>query len=358
MVLKMEFKKIWNLKILLIIAVMGLLFGFLFLEFPLNYFPNGPQCEQQHKLMQEWTKKYGTTMDKTEYKDALQTLKNRIGVTDAIANGSDLIGCGDEYSQQTASALDDYEFRYKVLNDNLKENLYTPAEQIRVKDIINNKKRDGILPYEIMGNTMEYWRWCSVFIILSVIILIAPNITKDTLTGVRKLQYASKCGRKILKTQFFATILSAIGIAVLEVIILAVLYAKLGTWYFWNNPINSFFFGDIYWFDLNYGQYLLVILLLIILFTGSVAGIAFSLSCFSRNYISLMLKIIPVFFVLGMLNNNCIIYLLSFDNPLYKLTGLKGMEIYIGITVLLLGAVFSFVTLKYKFKIRDNDIAI
>lgn len=151
MVLKMEFKKIWNLKILLIIAVMGLLFGFLFLEFPLNYFPNGPQCEQQYKLMHEWTKKYGTTMDKTEYKDALQTLKNRIGVTDAIANGSDLIGCGDEYSQQTASALDDYEFRYKVLNDNLKENLYTPAEQIRVKDIINNKKGMGFCHMKLWG---------------------------------------------------------------------------------------------------------------------------------------------------------------------------------------------------------------
>lgn len=340
MVLKMELKKIWKPKILLIIVVIGFLFGFLFLEFPLTYFPNGHPAVEQYQLMQDWTKKYGVEMNSEEYKDALQKLKDELGVTDGKADGSALISYASEedaYLQQAANALYEYELRYKELDDSLEENLFAPAEQIRVRDIIQNKKRDGILPYEIMGNAMEYWRWVSVFIVLSVMVLLAPAVTKDTLTGVRTLQYSSKHGRKILNTQLLAAILSAIGIAVLEVFIFVVFYMKHGTFQFWDNPINSFFFGDIYWFDLSFGQYLLVILLLIALFTGGTAGVAFFLSCFSRNYISLMLKIIPVFFVLGMLSNKCITYLFSFQNPLYGLTGLKGVEVYVGVTVLLLG---------------------
>lgn len=358
MVWKMELKKIWRLKILLIIAVMGLLFGFLFLEFPLNYFPNGHPMEEQYQLMQDWTEEYGVEMGREEYGDALQKLKNELGVTDEEADGSALISYVPEediYLQQVASALYEYELRYQKLEDGLGENLYSPAEQTRIKDIIQNEKRDGILPYEVMGNAMEYWRWCSVFILLSVMVLVAPNITKDFLTGVRKLQYVSKCGRRVLKIQFFATVLSAMGIAALEVFIFALFYARLGVWEFWDNPINSFFFGDIYWFDLSFGQYLLVILLLIALFTGGAAGIAFSLSCFSRNYISLMLKIIPAFFVLGTFNNMCIKYLFGMDNLLCGVTGLKGIQIYVGVAVLLLGAVFSLLTLKYQTGIvREN----
>ena len=38
-----------------------------------------------------------------------------------------------------------------------------------------------------------------------------------------------------------------------------------------------------------------------------------------------------------------------------RLTGMKGMEIYTGVIVLLLGTMFSFATLKYKSRMRDND---
>lgn len=351
MMLKEELKKIWKPKILLIIVVMGLLFGFLYLDMPLNNFAKEHPITEQHQLMKDWLKKYGTEMDESEYKDALQELKNRLGVKDEKADGSKLISYASEkdgYSQQAASALFDYELRYEGLNDKLKENVYTTVERARVKDIIQNKKRDGILHYQVVGNIMEYWRWASVFIVLSVMVLTAPVITKDALTGVRKLQYSSKCGRKIFKTQFFATILSSAILTVLEVLIFTSLYAKLRTGQFWNSPINSFYMGDVYWYDLSYGQYVLFILLLVALFAGGAAGMAFFLSCFSRNYISLMLKIIPAFFVFGMLSNKCITYLFSFQNPLYGLTGVKGMEIYAGIIVLLFGAVFSFVALKYK----------
>lgn len=351
MLLKMELKKIWKPWILLVIAGMGLLFGFLFLEFPLNYFPNGPQCEEQYRLMQEWAEKYGTEMDLAEYRDASEELKKMLGVTDGTADGDALISYAadsSEYLQQWASALYEYEKRYEILNQNINENVYTGAEQIRVEDVIRNEKRDGILPYEAMGNAFEYWRWVLVFLVFSVMVLLAPNVTKDALTGVYKLQYASKRGRNIIRTQFFAAVLSAFGIVILEIMIFAACYAKLGTWQFWNHPINSFYEGDVYWFDISFGQYLLFILLLAVFFSGSAAGIVFSLSCFSRNYISLILKMIPAFILLAFLSNQCVIYLFSFDNLIYKLTGIKGVEMIAAVLCCLIGAAFSLAAVNSK----------
>lgn len=127
--------------------------------------------------------------------------------------------------------------------------------------------------------------------------------------------------------------------------IFAACYAKLGTWQFWNHPINSFYEGDVYWFDISFGQYLLIILLLAVFFSGSVAGVAFSLSCFSRNYISLILKMIPAFILLAFLSNQCVVYLFSFDNLIYKLTGIKGVEMIAAVLCCLIGATFSLAAL-------------
>lgn len=351
MLLKMELKKIWKPEILCILAAAGLVYGFLFLEFPLRYFPNGPQCEAEYRLMQEWAEKYGTAMDAAEYRDAKKELAERLGVTDETADGSALISYaaeGDEYLQQWAGALYEYELRYKILADRLSEQMYRPAEQVRVKDIIQKEKRDGILPYEAMGNAAEYWRWVSVFILLSVMVLLAPGVTRDMLTGVCSLQYTSKCGRSVLKTQMAAAGLSAAAVVLVETVIFAVFYAGLGTWRFWNHPVNSFYHGAVYWFDVSFGQYLLFMLLLMVLFAGGAAGAAWALSCFSSNYISLMLKIIPVFLLLGFLCNQCICGLFDFNSLPYKIIGVKGVELYIGAAALVIGMGAGFLALKYK----------
>lgn len=358
MLLKMELKKIWQSKILLIIAAIGLLFGFLFLEFPLKYFPNGHPALEQYQLMQEWTKKYGTVMDTKEYKNALESLKKELNVTDENTDGNVMIeyagDSDDEYLQQWASALFEYERRYECLTERINEGLYSSKEQIRVEDIIKNQKRDGILPYEIMGNAFEYWSWVSVFIVLSVMVLLAPIVTKDELTGVRSLQYTAKRGRTILRTQFLASLVSAVGIIILELFFFGLLFARLGTWHFWNHSIVSFFYGKVYWFDLSFGQFLLCILLIIVLFAAGAAGSAFFFSVFSRNYISLMLKIVPAFVFIGYLSNACISFLFDFENPLYMLTEIKGVEIFAGVIVLMIGALLSGTALKCKSKISDR----
>lgn len=310
MLLCMELKKIWKPKILFVIVLIGLLFGYLRLEFPLKYFPNGHPQKEQYQLVLEWTEKYGITMEEEERlaaEEPLALLKEQARV---LEKRDAPIGENDVRYQAEAleGALFAYDIRYQHYDVDL-ENC-TFAQQKRLRTLYDEKKLDGLLPYEIMENAQQYWRWG-------------------------------------------AMLLSAGGIVVLELLVLGWLYAGVGTWRFWKNPINSFFYGEAYWFDLNFGQYLLFILLIMVLYAGGTAGIAFFISCSSKNYISLVLKMIPVFFFVGMLADVSIEGLFSFSNSLNRLTGIAGIEVWCGILVFLVGMVLGGLAYRRLTRMRD-----
>lgn len=67
---------------------------------------------------------------------------------------------------------------------------------------------------------------------------------------------------------------------------------------FWNCPMVSVWPGSFPWFDWSYGQYLLALLSLTTLLTLATAGFITILSWYSGNYVSVLLKAIPLIFVL------------------------------------------------------------
>lgn len=361
MLLKMELKKIWKIKVLAIITAIGLLFGFLFLEFPLRYFPNGHPAIEQYHLMSDWSQKYGPELDQKEASHATAVLQTKLGMTGTDADIDELMSSAadrSEYLQQWAGALYAYELRFQELRNIVKSPAYYSSPQRdRAAYMLKHEKQQGIMPYEVPIHAAEYWKWVCVFIVLSIMILLAPVVTKDVLTDVRRLQYTSKQGRNILKTQLLAALLSAVGIMLLELLLFGVLYAGLGTGQFFGNPINSFFYGPVYWFDLTFGQYLLILLLFVVMLAFSAAGAAFFFSCFSRNYISLMLKIIPAFTLLAVLSILGTTRFLSFDNLMSTLTGIKGIELYAPAAALLTGIALCLAALKCKAVISDKDAA-
>lgn len=344
MLLKMELRKIWKPKILIIIFLMGFLFYFLYLRLPLGDLEGFPR--QQYNLMLEWTKKYGTQMDREEYGNVLCGLRTSLGVTDEKADINTLYGYSNYNA--TVNTLMCYKESYEKYTGDLDEELFTSEQIKRIRDIIQNNKL-GFLPDYIKENDTRYWGFVSVFVLLSVIILIAPAAAADKMSDMRPLQFSAKCGRKIMNTQLLAALLSAVLMVVLEIAVFGAMYAGMGRWNFWNNPISSLFGyeASFYWFDLNFGQYFMFILLLIVLLALGAVGIVFSLSCFSRNYIALMLRIILVFILFVILSNSCINNLLGLNNALYKLTNIKGIQIYAGVSVFLAGAGTSLLTLRF-----------
>lgn len=61
-----ELKKIWNPGILLALALLGVLYYWLFPYFYIQYFCNGPDAEAQYALATEWVEEYGPTLEARE----------------------------------------------------------------------------------------------------------------------------------------------------------------------------------------------------------------------------------------------------------------------------------------------------
>lgn len=359
--IKFEFMKIWRPSVLLALLVLGLVFGYMFLAFPLQHFPNGHPETESYLLLKHWTEKYGTTMDETEYANAtiektelVNEINSFIKTNSQFSNaginsydelcvissketdwtGNELAAWELFYSADSKwlgyriasleKALDAYDVRYSALD--AKDKKYTANEQLRISDLISGDKLDGIMPYAAIDNLQDYSRWSITFILLSVLILLVPTITRDRLVNLRQLQWSSKCGRKILNAQFMAMMFSVIVLVVIELAVLTAAYSTLETQTFWGNPINSFFHSQIYWFDLTYGQYVWCIFGIVGLLSLGTMGVTFVLSRYSGNYISLLFKTVPIFVLLALFTKGVIVNLLSFSNTLSALTGIVGIE--------------------------------
>lgn len=270
-ILKYELKKIWHPGVLLALAIMGIIFGYLFLEMPLKYFPNGHPMKEQYEQMKQWTKKYGTTLEENEYTDAKKEIsdltaeadrrikKDERFIKEGITSYEKLIEAKNallnskeeeerepqewesllnskEYDwigyqiETLSSMIYSYEIRYSHLEEK-KEN-QTTIQQARIDDLIRNHKLDGIMSYGALGNINEYSRRVITFILFSMLVLLAPVVTRDRLTNMQQLQWSSKKGRKLLGTQFLALLLSALILLVIDLVIFIGAYSTLGTGFF------------------------------------------------------------------------------------------------------------------------------
>ena len=61
-----EWKKIWRPGILVALLVLGLAYFYLFSNFYIEYFCNGPTAQAEFDLASEWVESYGPTMEPEE----------------------------------------------------------------------------------------------------------------------------------------------------------------------------------------------------------------------------------------------------------------------------------------------------
>lgn len=154
---------------------------------------------------------------------------------------------------------------------------------------------DGFIDY-----TAQTFMMLAILIIATVCLLFAPVLTRDNMTGVRALQYSSKTGRKTLRVQLCAMISAAFLIAALEIAVTFAVFLG-GNWkYFLNSKLNTFINRyEFSWFKGTFGQYLLCAAILIAVVSMGALLFVFLLSKVSKNYISLILGLVPVLGALG-----------------------------------------------------------
>ena len=230
------------------------------------------------------------------------------------------------------------------------------AVQTKIMEIYESGAVKNILPGWAMYRVTEIYFLIALMVLAAVAILLAPVITKDNMNGITALQYSSRKGRKTLGVQLAAMLVTAFVVAgIIATTVFGVLIGRV-----WHNflvsGLNSF--ADIYNFNLfsgNYGQYFLIVAGLILAMSLAAAMFIFLLSKLCKNYISLILGLVPVtgalifisyllFKAPFALTNNY--SSMEIDKPLFFFTNIPYSEVYVIGLLAAIGIAASMLLLK------------
>jgi len=363
-----ELKKIWRPGILLMIGLLGAMYYYIFPSFYITYFSNGPTAEAEFELASGWLAQYGSTMEPSERTELEGQLAEEIRqfnehlpeipVTDQMdaagiqdyatfetvreahyAQRGERADMDAEYLFNTIMnnsnyykirALENYIANYDWHDENSREEDFSagPASQ-RERVLALEQGPRGFLPDCVVTSTTEYAQHLAVWVVLSVVLLLSPTLVRDRLNRTRAMQWASRRGRRVLHSQFAAGLCSAVGLTVVNLVIYTIPLLGRGPQVFWNCPLFNWSRSIYTWFDGTYGQYLLFLLGLLGLLGIAAGGLTLFLSQYSGNYISMLLKAIPLFLVVGVLFGSWLLDRPLFFRPLSENSGLylpKGTE--------------------------------
>jgi hypothetical protein len=379
-----EMRKIWNIRILGIIVLLCSLYYLLFMSFHIVYFPNGHSMTEEFEYGVELLNRYGPTLEEEEFIEFTTEMREKLiaemnGYIKSMPVFADagifsfedyekvrekptnteaerkavwtLLGEECDYVRFKLQALDLISERYRNYPMYMLPRLISEAESYgkretaRLNFIEATEEYRNIMDQYTYEDSVEYFVALAVLSVLSVLVLVSPLITGDRAREIHLLQYTAKQGRKILRKQLTAIILSAFILTTLLVLIFGAIYSVNGTFVFWNSGITSFL-NRTFWIDITYGQYILLSVAMLYIICLGTATFAFLASRFSRNLIALILKLIPVFFALLALCRIVLRYTFSPGNSLYRITRIIGTEPFVCILVMIIGLVMSFYVLR------------
>jgi hypothetical protein len=340
-----ELRKILRPLPLLILAVFTLLFAFAFLRTPYNYLNNYPLPSDAIKMTAELKELVGEPVTPEKVEAGLAFLREQVG--DETMGGM----YKRDFIDGTLAVV--YE-NYAAVLENIDTQSWVDDanEKARIMELAGGEELMNIMPpYGFLPATGEVFLYLAVMILLTNCILFAPVITRDNMSGMRALQYSSKAGRKTLNAQLCAMLAAAAVIAVIEIALTFAVFLQ-GTWgSFLDAGVHSFFNPYSYsWFSGTFGQWLLCCALLILVVSLAATFFVFILSKVSKNYISLLLGLVPVAAVLVLI---CVLlftqpFLITVEshNGLYQYLPIPFIEAYVGGLLLLASATGTVILLK------------
>lgn len=387
--LKWELKKIWRPGLLLAIALIGLVFYDARPGFYLEYFWDASNL----RLSAGWLEAYGTTMEpeeRAQLDGQLEELEAEFAEQVAQISGAAEAGITDYESYldweesyhnstraeaQTEEDSDLYWGIYYATNRNTIEALlqfvenydtlaagekpevwgsevgeYSPAHQPSVQRVedVRTEGVSGFLPAAAIGSADDFFHYFAIWCVFSAVLLLSPTLVRDALRRTRAMQWASRRGWGVLNAQMGAALLSGALLTLLNCAIYLGPFLATGALRFWNCSLvsvwNSFSFP---WFDWTYGQYLLILLGLTFLLTLAASGFTVVLSQFSASYVAMLLKAIPLIFVLCW---GVVPWIMAgaglFSGRPVRLTGLPGTEFICAVLAVLLALALCMLTVR------------
>ncbi|ADY55667.1 hypothetical protein Sgly_1362 [Syntrophobotulus glycolicus DSM 8271] len=391
--IKEELKKIWSPGILIILLFLGFVFNYMFMDFYITYFPNGSYAEGAFQTAKEWIRDYGTSLEPEEeaeiVKVRLPELKaeaDRFVAQNELCRRYGLTAYADFEAFYQENVLEvqgnltkEQQTRYAdahiILNylqgeeaNNIEGRLRAVQDQTeryeqwqsngfasfsRAYDATTEREYSyaqtaffdadaawrNILPREVPIATSTYLALLLVWMVLSDCLLLSPLLVRDRMRGMRALQWSSRRGRGILKTQFAAVMLSAFLLTTLNFLIFGGLFARNGTSVFAACRMFSFMDTMLPWVNWTYGTWCMVLVILCYLASLGIAALAFFFSRYSANYVAMLLKIIPLFVAAAILCYHLVLYAFHAGNPIFGITEITGTEALLTGLIFLLGLV-------------------
>ncbi len=370
-ILRQELRKIWRPGILAALVLLGALYYLLFLEFDVSGFPNGPYAQAQFDLARDWAEKFGPTMEPEErarldaqianeealFQEALASLPEAAAeqITDyasftafvdrvytaAQQKGGQVDMAQEKLIQRIIGGtnypvlqeLTNYCLMYDQAQQGIPEHLNydgrEPLQLARTEQIAGRAQRNGYIPIGVYDATQNYSRNLTVWMALSVVLLLSPTLVRDRLCRIRALQWTARPGRGILRTQFAAAGLSALLLSAVNLLLFGGIFLQNGTLAFQDFGLFSLWALQIPWFDWTYGQYLLTLAGMMAALAVGSAGLTVFLSRYSAHYVAMLLKALPLFVVLKLVCADLLIdRAFFFENPLSRLFTMPGAELW------------------------------
>lgn len=385
-----EMKKIMNIKTIGLIVIMCIIFYLIFMESIIAGFFHD-STKEIFDLSKEMSEKYGATLEQDElesflkkrdvlideaeefiksdpvfaqakifsYDDYLKIENKTEELSTAERDALLRLYLGDDDNLQfKISSLDNIEYYYYLKVDLIDSFIQKNTEisnTIKVKramEIKNGKTYLSIMPEIVVEQAYRYGMFLAVLVVLSVLILISPGLVNDHLSNVYLLQNSSKKGRRLFTSQLLAGLFSAWLLTTCEILIFVKLYSKLGTQVFFKHDIESFLGLTFSWVDITYLQYILLMLSMIYIIASATVILSIIISRYSKNYISLVLKILPIFVLLAFLCIAMFSKFLLMSNILSTIFNNIGIEFIISWIVLIL-SITLFLTINHRHKTVD-----
>ena len=279
----------------------------------------------------EWVAQYGPTLEPEERAELDSRLAEEIAIFDRQLEEipeAAAVGVTDYNSFQTFSGRRDHDEmemqaerkirnrtncdtisiiqqmleRYDDPRDYLRQHdyfeSYTPQEKAQMLAV--NSWPRSLLSGSVMDSTDYYLKYLAQWTAISVILLLSPTLVRDRLRRTRPLQWASRRGRRILHTQLAAGLVSALLLSAMNMTVYAIPFLAQGPLALKDCPLgNSVWAVGTPWFNWTYGQYLAVLVGMVLALGLGIGAVTLFLSRFSDNYVSMLLKAFPLFVVMG-----------------------------------------------------------
>jgi hypothetical protein len=215
----------------------------------------------------------------------------------------------------------------------------TDAQTARIREMLATGEVYGVLPEIVVHSVSDMMIPLMALILVLTAFLLTPIITGDRMTGVQALQFSSKAGRRVLTAQLGAMLIATLVVTTIALVCAGGVMYFLGWQHFVDTSINSFMteYMGRFWFKGTFGQYLLCMAGLAYVLAFAHAFVCFLISKQSRQYISMLLALVPwvalfAVFLYFLLNNP--FAFMSSDMSVGSVIGIPYIEVWIGAALL------------------------